>query len=595
MAWTRLVNVHSGALETYTIDAMPPYVAASHAWSDNLFAPGVAFNDSPGCKMILASVRALFAGIMHCWVDTICIDQSNEKDKERQIPLMGDIYGKAHAVIITTTNEYKMTQAFLDKTTKDMEEAIYIASEEAFTEDMTIYWQNGKGRQKIIEAMDCLEVFTRTRWADRIWTLQEYILGHIIVWIGTDNIPLQIDDILFVALPDLCDVLNINEAIGGKYSKIYAFYQGMATCRLKKIDRTRVMELLGNRIASFPDDEIYGAMSASGVIIESGIVSGEENVWRMWWEEAVRQGNHRWIFLPPVVDRRTGNLLTSGNCLMPSFKVRHKASQNSGLDTIRVATGTVNVVEGNVQLNGRWAGSCKIVRRLGMVCEDARGLLHRDLTLILFSNGSWQMAMRIASAFGGGRYSWKQILAIAQILQANYTRAVTAVRKCMEGGLRLRRLTRYQSIVWNDFMQLAMGQMLPMNDGVAYLAQIANETKSTDIIIVTDDSQPKNGLHALDFGVQNVNRRSTFMIVAARETHKCQTNTRSITLKEHPLHKVGMSLPTIVTRNIHKARAYRCHTITSDLRVFSLSGPSCICHGPAREARISPSASVENC
>jgi hypothetical protein len=137
--------------------------------------------------------------------------------------------------------------------------------------------------------------------------------------------------------------------------------------------------------------------------------------------------------------------------------------------------------------------------------------------------------------------------------------------------------------------------MLPMNDGVAYLAQIANETKSTDIIIVTDDSQPKNGLHALDFGVQNVNRRSTFMIVAARETHKCQTNTRSITLKEHPLHKVGMSLPMIVTRNIYKAQAYKCHKITSDPRAFSLGGPSCcICHGLARKAHFSPSALVEN-
>ena len=43
----------------------------------------------------------------------------------------------------------------------------------------------------------------------------------------------------------------------GKYSILYHHYRGMAGARLGQIDRTRVMELLGNRTASLPVDEVW--------------------------------------------------------------------------------------------------------------------------------------------------------------------------------------------------------------------------------------------------------------------------------------------------------------------------------------------------
>jgi hypothetical protein len=81
---------------------------------------------------------------------------------------MGDIYGNAQAVVIVTACEFRMTQAYLDQPTKDLEEAIAISLEEKYTGSLSHYWKDGEGRQKIIEGMDCLELFTRTRWADRI-------------------------------------------------------------------------------------------------------------------------------------------------------------------------------------------------------------------------------------------------------------------------------------------------------------------------------------------------------------------------------------------------------------------------------------------
>lgn len=569
----------SGALEAYTIEAMPPYLAASHAWSDNLFAVNTDFKNTMGGKIIQNSVRSLFPDIEHCWIDTICINQIDEDDKKRQIPLMGDIYGKAEAVVIVTTCEFGITQYYLDKLTKELEEAIAISLEECYTDEAILYWQYGEGRRKIVEGMDCLEVFTRTRWADRIWTLQEYILARRIVWVGTDNVALRIDDTLFMALTDLCDVLDIGEAIGGKYIKLYEFYSGMVGCRHKKVDRTRVMELLGNRTASFPDDEVYGAMAASGVIIQPGVVSGQDNVWQMWWEQAVRQGHHRWIFLPPAITS-TALASNSRNCIMPDFKVRLKASQNSGLDTIRM-NGEVELMDGSVKLNGRWAGSCYVIRRLGKIHEDNQGRLHRDISLILFAKGSWKLALRIVAGFGGGRYSWKQTLAIAQVLQANYARAISAVEAQKEHRMKVRRLTKFQSFVWTDFMQLAMSQMPPMNDGIACLARIENEIKSTDVIVVTDDTQPRSGLHALDFGIQDPSGRSPFIIVAARKPRSGVANSGILQSGDEALHKVGMTIPMIVHKNNARAHAYRCHLVMPTPRSFKIGGKACwVCSTP---------------
>ena len=34
------------------------------------------------------------------WIDAICIDQENEKEKEHQLPLMAEIYAKARSVVV---------------------------------------------------------------------------------------------------------------------------------------------------------------------------------------------------------------------------------------------------------------------------------------------------------------------------------------------------------------------------------------------------------------------------------------------------------------------------------------------------------------
>jgi hypothetical protein len=575
MTLTRLIDMDTGALEAYPVNAMPPYLATSHAWADGMFAANTEFNQTLGGNMMQKCIRSMFPRIKYCWTDTICIDQNDEEDKQRQIPLMGEIYGNAQAVVIVTTCDFPtwMTQAYLDQLTEDLNEAIAMYLEEEFGGSMSLYWRGDEGRKKIVEGMDCLEFFTRTRWADRIWTLQEYILARKIVWLGQNDSCLCIDDELFRALPELCDTFDIQEAIGGKYSKLYKFYAGMVNARSRKIDPTRIMELLGNRTASFPDDEVYGAMAASGVIIQPGKVTGQDNVWSLWWEEAISQGNHRWLFLPPVLQKGSNLGIKSSNCVMPHFKTRQQSSQYSGLDTVRVQTGEVVLQNGGIKVRGRWAGSCRMVQRLGKVYQDNQGYLRRDITLILFAKGSWKSALRITAAFGGGRYSWKQILALAQVLRANYNVVTAAVSARKERELVLQKMTNYQEAIWEDFMQLVMSQMLPMNDGVAYLAEIKNELKTTTTIVVTDDGQPLRNLHALDFGATNVSERPTFMVVAMPKSRTSRAGLTGGHLGV--LHKVGMTVPMMVCKSLRKARFFKCHKLSRRLLTLEIGGKDC--------------------
>ena len=100
MAWTRLLNLSSRELEQSFSHHLPPFIAISHAWGEALFPPNVPFHLQPGAKAILILVAESFPHIHHCWIDTLCIDQKDEDDKQRQIPLMSEIYGKADAVAI---------------------------------------------------------------------------------------------------------------------------------------------------------------------------------------------------------------------------------------------------------------------------------------------------------------------------------------------------------------------------------------------------------------------------------------------------------------------------------------------------------------
>ena len=567
MSWTRFLNVSSREIEQSFLDQCPPFIAISHAWSESLFPPNVTFNLHPGAKAILALVAENFPHIDYCWIDTLCIDQNDEDDKRRQIPLMSEIYGKADVVAIVLAIPLGLTQAAVDEMSEGMTEVLEMYREESWPEH-GIRWQTGLHRKRIIQAMNCLEIFTRSPWANRVWTLQEFILGKAQIWIGSDLVPIRINEELFLALPDICETLSIVECIGGKYAPLYRYYRGMVGASMGTIDRTRVMELLGNRTASVPVDEIFGTMAASGVIIDPNNIGSKEMAWNTWCEEAVRIGHIRWALLPPVIARPgVSEPSQPRNCIFPTCSERHLASSSSCLDSVK-PLGTVKVEDGTVWLDGRFAGLCDIRQKLGRIHEHPIGMVHRDITLILFAQNYWTRAKRVAAAFGGGRYSRNKLLIIAQILKHNYYRAQSAVMFHREESFRPRFWNAHYKFIWSDFMNLQSTHMMPVNDGIAYLAELRNTTSRADVVIIANDSILQQRQYiAVDFGAVNTSGRTMLTVLEPFINH---------TAASPSFHKIGVTLAMQRSEDPKTAHRFSGVPIQNpELHRFAIGGPAC--------------------
>lgn len=88
-----------------------PYEALSYAWGSssltetlNLDEGGIASDDihmaiTKNLKEALVALR-LTEGPRHLWVDAVCIDQANVKERNHQVAQMGTIYANASRVVV---------------------------------------------------------------------------------------------------------------------------------------------------------------------------------------------------------------------------------------------------------------------------------------------------------------------------------------------------------------------------------------------------------------------------------------------------------------------------------------------------------------
>ena len=161
--YTYLINIKTGARERHSLSQAPSYIALSHTWSDDLFAVGKPLHSTAGHPS-LEKVLTLtdFQHIQHCWTDTICIDQNDPADKERQIPLMGEIYGKAVVVAIITRENFGLTQARIDKVMREVSGAVQMSKEGSWLEHGASWNQNDKYRKYLKDAMDILGAVCKT-------------------------------------------------------------------------------------------------------------------------------------------------------------------------------------------------------------------------------------------------------------------------------------------------------------------------------------------------------------------------------------------------------------------------------------------------
>ncbi|KAF2692070.1 hypothetical protein K458DRAFT_252864, partial [Lentithecium fluviatile CBS 122367] len=87
------------ALETVCRKAEPRYIAVSYTWGDANQVKTIYVNGKPlevrqNCFFTLWQLR-VHRFDLPVWIDSICIDQSNNHEKSSQVRLMGLIYARA--------------------------------------------------------------------------------------------------------------------------------------------------------------------------------------------------------------------------------------------------------------------------------------------------------------------------------------------------------------------------------------------------------------------------------------------------------------------------------------------------------------------
>ncbi|KAM3496913.1 hypothetical protein MY10362_009719 [Beauveria mimosiformis] len=295
----RLVNTVTWAVESFEIGQAPPYLAISHAWSDFIFPKHGNFGQSFGSDAIRQTIQQRgLDQVGYCWIDLFCIIQESEDDMCEQMPLMSHIYGDATVVLIILTNKLNLTQEQVDHVSAELDEALAIWDAEAWTDEgAREYWVLGPGRTMLVQAMEVLSRFTSAAWGTRVWTLQKYLLAADVLWIGADLEPVSISDELFVAIPRLSEEWEIAECTSrgdpatNRFELLFSHFSGMAARRTGATDPTRVMEMLGNRRAFLPVDEVYGAMAVSTVEIGVRPRESRESAWRRWTQAALAAGH----------------------------------------------------------------------------------------------------------------------------------------------------------------------------------------------------------------------------------------------------------------------------------------------------------------
>ncbi|KAF1813456.1 HET-domain-containing protein, partial [Eremomyces bilateralis CBS 781.70] len=150
-----------------------PYEALSYVWGSE---------DKPQTIIIdnqsLDVTQNLYTALLHLrdhgcsriiWIDAICIDQANDKEKEDQIPLMAEIYAKAHRVVV-----------WLGEAENDSDRALEAIR---LTGETTARISNTE-----LDQTAFLQLLQRP-WFRRIWVLQEMAAArHILIICGSIEI-----------------------------------------------------------------------------------------------------------------------------------------------------------------------------------------------------------------------------------------------------------------------------------------------------------------------------------------------------------------------------------------------------------------------
>jgi hypothetical protein len=211
-----------------SVDQNPTYEALSYVWGDatvteSINLHGQPFNITVNLFFALRRLRHKDKP-RHIWIDSICIDQSNNLERQQQISRMRDIYSRAFKVIVWTgeDDKYAISAAHLTSlafaTLRDNPGILELSPAQSVEGRYIIM-----NHDLFLEHAASAQKFLGNQWFRRVWTFQEaYLARNIEVVCGKTNFSWR----PFVLSWSLLDRLGIKLPLKGMESATTLF----ATC-----------------------------------------------------------------------------------------------------------------------------------------------------------------------------------------------------------------------------------------------------------------------------------------------------------------------------------------------------------------------------
>ncbi|KAH3944332.1 hypothetical protein HBI56_162860 [Parastagonospora nodorum] len=165
----------------------PKYEALSYAWGEPTMSHTVRELASQATLHITSNLSQALHAIRYentprvIWIDAICINQSDLREKGHQVALMGQIYRDAQRVVVFL-GCLKIT---LNRLQVLVNELVQI------TQEWFYHSREGDGMmpkkvRRILRRISILRIFDQP-WYNRVWVVQEYILARDIQWNVTEG------------------------------------------------------------------------------------------------------------------------------------------------------------------------------------------------------------------------------------------------------------------------------------------------------------------------------------------------------------------------------------------------------------------------
>jgi hypothetical protein len=159
------------------------YFAVSHTWGDRRLVTSITCDDqqfyiSKGVAGLLIHLRCEDVSRL-LWIDSICINQTDDSEKEHQVGMMRHIYKKATNVLIWLGGEDKYTKDAIDIIEESWE--AWFRAEKRFGNrpSMAQLLESGFPSTTDKRWLESFSPFLQRPWFSRLWILQEVTLaGH---------------------------------------------------------------------------------------------------------------------------------------------------------------------------------------------------------------------------------------------------------------------------------------------------------------------------------------------------------------------------------------------------------------------------------